>query len=309
MSEEFYLCLDVGGTEIKVNLLNREQKAFLPKDKIYPSHASQDKQEILDHFESIVKSQLSFVHEQNGELRGVGIAFPGPFDYKNGISLIQGLRKYDAIYQVNLKPYFRKWLVDMDFLADLPLLFENDATAFSIGEYFHGAAQTADKAIFITLGTGCGSTFIESGQPVKNKYGVQDHGMIYEDPFLDGTIDDYLSAKGLKFVADRLGISGDGRSLYQAAEAGSKQAKQVFHEFGYLVGTGLKRYVQIFQPDCIVFGGQISKSMNWMRDGIRAGLAEEGAAKLEIKVSENGTLSTFRGIVHLLKKNHNDRWD
>ena len=56
-------------------------------------------QKILAHFESIIKRQLHIIQEQKGTLRGVGIAFPGPFDYANGISLVKGLRKYDVFHR------------------------------------------------------------------------------------------------------------------------------------------------------------------------------------------------------------------
>ncbi|GIN69683.1 glucokinase [Bacillus sp. J14TS2] len=299
MTEEFYLCVDVGGTEIKANLLHGDQA----DGEKYPSQAERGKLEILANFEQIIQRQLQIVLEQKGKLKGIGIAFPGPFDYENGISLIKGLRKYDALYQVELKPYFQEWLVDMNFPANIPFLFENDAVAFSIGEYVYGVGQQADKAMFIMLGTGCGSTFIEQGEIVKNKYGLQESGMIYQDPFLKGTIEDYLSANGLKMVAGQMGMKEtDGLALYQASQRGSQKAQHVFREFGFLIGTALQRYVQSFQPDCIVFGGQIAGSMKWMKAGIQAGLDQGQALRTEIKASENGMLSTCKGLVYLLKK-------
>ena len=39
MTEEFILCLDVGGTEIKVNLLTGDQTGFHADGEKYPSHA------------------------------------------------------------------------------------------------------------------------------------------------------------------------------------------------------------------------------------------------------------------------------
>ena len=172
---------------------------------------------------------------------------------------------------------------------------------FSIGEYVYGVGQHADKAMFIMLGTGCGSTFIEKGEIVKNKYGLRENGMIYQDPFLDGTIDDYLSANGLKAVAEKMDMKeADGLALYQASQTDSQKAQQVFWEFGYLIGIALKRYVKMFQPDCIVFGGQIAKSMKWIEAGIQAGLTQEQSSRTKIKASENGTSSTYKGLVYLI---------
>ena len=43
------------------------------------------------------------MREADGSVVGVGMAIPGPFDYENGISRMQGLNKYDAIYGIPLE--------------------------------------------------------------------------------------------------------------------------------------------------------------------------------------------------------------
>ena len=44
----------------------------------------------------------------DGMIRGVGMAIPGPFDYEHGISRMQGLNKYDAIYGIPLESEIRE---------------------------------------------------------------------------------------------------------------------------------------------------------------------------------------------------------
>ncbi|WP_318615689.1 ROK family protein [Sporosarcina sp. YIM B06819] len=300
MSKQYYLCLDVGGTEIKVNLLNQQKEVYFPGNKSYPARSDEDQISILKNFSEIFGEFLQLIRVEKAQLLGVGIAFPGPFDYAKGICLMQGLRKYDAIYQVDLRQQISGWLEEHHFPVTTPVHFQNDAIAFSIGEYCYGAAQQAMKAIFLTIGTGCGSTFIEKGQIVKGQYGLNDSGMIYGDPFLERTIDDYLSARGLQALADEMGLPGmDGLLLAQLASAGHEPAQQVFHEFGYMVGSALQGYVKQFQPNCVVFGGQISKSMEWMKAGILTALMESTSEQFmpEIRVSKNGTLSTFKGLM------------
>ncbi|GAB2541208.1 ROK family protein [Gracilibacillus alcaliphilus] len=298
MFQLFYLCLDIGGTEIKLNILDQDYQRFYPEDYHYPSHAQSSKQDILDHFTVIIEEQLQ---NFKGSIQGIGFAVPGPFDYVCGISWMQGLGKYESLYQVNIANFIQQWLISRGYPSEFPICFENDAVAFALGEYLDGAAKQAEKIICLTLGTGCGSSFIEKGQVVRNRYGLPDNGMLYQEPFLDGVIEDYLSARGLTRIAQQFSLRAkDGLSLSKAAAAGSIEAKQVFHQFGLMIGTALQPYVRAFQPDCLVLGGQISKSFTLMKKGIEAGL--DNQASLDIIASPAGSWSTYKGLCYQLNQ-------
>ena len=68
------------------------------------------------------------------EWRGIGIAIPGPFDYTRGIAAIHGVRKFDALFGLDLKEEIKR-------VCSLPVVFLNDASAYALGEYYGGAAQ------------------------------------------------------------------------------------------------------------------------------------------------------------------------
>lgn len=298
MSQMFYLCLDIGGTEIKVNILDQNDQCFYPEDYHYPSKAQSSKQEILKHFTVILEEQLQ---NFKGSIEGIGFAFPGPFDYFHGVSLMQGLGKFESLYQVNIANFVQQWLLSQRYTSGFPICFENDAVAFAIGEYQEGVGKQAEKMICLTLGTGFGSTFIEQGRVVRSQYGLPDSGMLYQQPFLDGVIENYLSANGLASIAQQFSLEDwDGLSVSKAAAAGSNEAQQVFHQFGVMVGIALHPYVHAFAPDCIVFGGQISKSFTWMEKGIEAGMDYQKS--LDMIASPYGSRSTYKGLCHQLKQ-------
>ena len=46
-----------------------------------------------------------------GCIRCAGFAFPGPFDYERGISLIRGVRKFERIYGLDVAATDRKSVV------------------------------------------------------------------------------------------------------------------------------------------------------------------------------------------------------
>lgn len=59
------------------------------------------------------------------------MAIPGAFDYENGISRMQGLNKYDAIYGIPLE---REIKARVPELGSARFLFLHDIEAFALGE-------------------------------------------------------------------------------------------------------------------------------------------------------------------------------
>lgn len=84
--QEVYLCLDVGGTEIKAAPLDKRGN-FLAPVRHFPAMAGADRQTLLENFGWIFSS----ICPENAVPIEIDLAFPGPFDYKNGICLLQGL--------------------------------------------------------------------------------------------------------------------------------------------------------------------------------------------------------------------------
>ena len=86
-----------------------------------------------------------------GCIRCAGFAFPGPFDYERGISLIRGVRKFERIYGLDvaatLYPLLRECGTE-------EFRYVNDAAAFALGECLGGVADDAERVVALTLGTG-----------------------------------------------------------------------------------------------------------------------------------------------------------
>ena len=110
---ERYLLLDVGGTEIKGCVSDASgRKTRIRK---FPAHAQKSAEKILDNLAGICRKLAG---ETDGMIRGVGVAIPGPFDYEHGISRMQGLNKYDAIYGIPLEPEIRERVPELKRAAE-----------------------------------------------------------------------------------------------------------------------------------------------------------------------------------------------
>lgn len=254
--EKTYLLLDVGGTEIKAGMTDG-QGNILGEIRHYPSRAKEEKEAILNHIADIVKA----LRQQAGEapVGGIGMAFPGPFDYVRGVSLMRGLDKYDAIYGVSIEAEVKK---RVSGLSGTGFCFLHDVEAFALGESRFGKASKADRLLCLCIGTGAGSAFVESKKILKEKRdGVPENGWLYNTPYRDSVIDDYLSVRGLlRLSRETAGMELDGRQLYGRCRNQDEKALLAYRRFGDDLKECLIPFLDGFRPDWVVLGGQISKS-------------------------------------------------
>ena len=294
---EVYLCLDVGGTEIKAAPLDANGK-MLSKIQYFPAMACADKKTLLEHFAHIFTS----ICPADKVPIEIDLAFPGPFDYENGICLLQGLEKYDALYGCNLRHAFAA-------LSGLPqkrIQFINDAAAFALGELTFGSSRQAHKTLFTVIGTGCGSAFgVDGFLAAKGTLGVPPHGYFYNAPFMDSCVDDYISRRGLeKLTKDLLGTPLDGRALEARVAAGDTQAASCFLQFGVLLRDALSPQIEAFNPDMICLGGQIMRSAPLFLSPLEALCNEKN---IKLSVTQDTSMRTMQGLTRANSRYNGDR--
>lgn len=254
------IALDVGGSAVKGGLVRPGGRlwgtvARHEIDSSGPAH------ELIARIASAI-SQLRG-KAANEPLAGVAVAFPGPFDYANGVSRIRGLGKFDSLYGLELQALLQERVPE---LAALPWLWINDAEAFALGELRFGAGQGAKRAVFLTLGTGCGSAFAVGGRLVGEGAGVPDQGHVYPLPCRDGTVDEWLSHQGLLKLWSETAGSTRSRGQYQGAEVaalarnGDEAAISAFARFGELLASALAGVFGEFGAERIVVGGGVSRA-------------------------------------------------
>lgn len=99
---------------------------------------------------------------------------------------------------------------------------------------------------------------------MKTGKGVPENGWIYQQPFGDSILDDYLSVRGLEQIS--LAVTGkvwSGKELHGLVKAGNMEAEEVWRRFGADVAAGLLPVLEEYQPDLLLLGGQIAKSFSW----------------------------------------------
>ena len=253
MSSQLVLALDVGGSSIKSALVANGQHILgsVCVDEIQ-SEASAT--EILYRFAAIISGHLEIA----SNVTRIAFAFPGPFDYEQGVSLLQGQAKYDGLYGLNVSTKLREILA----LPFLEMRYRNDAEAAIFGEALYGAGVPYSRLLGVTLGTGLGSAFVADGAIITQGEGVPQHGWLYSCMFENHRADDVFSTRGLLARLRTRGIQvADLADLVHVAE--EQTVEDVFHSFGADLGMFLKLFVSDFRAESVLVTGGIAES--WER--------------------------------------------
>lgn len=302
------LAFDVGGTSVKAGIVTEGLRLVDGSLRDYPIDTQAPAVELIEAFCDIAEDQHARGPGNKASPVGLAIAFPGPFDYARGISWMRGQGKFDELYGINLRDLLPAALSrrDLPWLPrPLPLCFENDVVAFASGEWRSGLGAGKQRSLFITLGTGCGSTFLDGGRRVVGQYGLPDHGMLFDQPFAQGSIDDHLSRRGILAIARSHGIadSADVADLAVWADEGDERCLRVFNEFGVLVANILLPWIDRFRPQIVVLGGNIARAFRHFGSPLVQGAQCWGCeVRVSLKLSESALIGVTSCLLRQMRE-------
>ncbi len=266
------LVFDVGGSHIAASVFDPQSRTIgaIRDLQLLPGAE-------LETFFKTFESLVADVLPAPAASPGISIAIPSPFDYEHGISRMR--HKFQSLYGVDL----RRELSRRIGCSPGSIHFLNDAAASLIGELHQVGASGARRAIGITLGTGVGSAFAVDGNIVVEGPGIPAGGEIWNQPYRDGIVEDYVSTLAIQRTFEKL--TGKRLPVSEIASAAShrQEAQQAFEKFGRELGSVLRRVSAGFAPDRIVLGGGIARAADRF---LAAAKAELGDFRDQLFVSE-----------------------
>lgn len=247
-----YLGIDWGGTYIKAGVIGQDGKILAKK--VYSSSKLKEKTFFLAEVADLLKDFKKY------KIKGVGIGAPGIINIKKGF--IYYLPNIPGWENYSLKKSLEKKI-------KVPVAVDNDANVFALAEARLGAAKNLERVIFLTLGTGLGSSVIFDQQilrrknsalelghvPIslkKNRCGCGNYGCI--ETFVGNR---YLLKRYNKLV-DKTKRVKEVKDIYQRGLEGEKAAITVWQEFSFYLGRFLSGMINIFNPQAIILGGGVS---------------------------------------------------
>jgi glucokinase len=257
MNQNIAIGADIGGSHIScaaVDLATGKvlRDTFFERAVNNQAHAT----EIISIWASCLTDVLNRIPSNN--VKGIGFAMPGPFDYVNGICLIRGVAKYENLYGFNIADAI---ISSLDVSENFNARFMNDASSFAVGEAWAGKASKVKRSISITLGTGFGSAFINDRIPVVDGPDVPKLGCVYHLPFKGNIADESFSTRW--FIGSYKKFTGhDVNGVKELAELAltDKVAQDLFTEYGENMGIFLSPWINKFKAEMLVIGGNISNA-------------------------------------------------
>ena len=240
------LALDIGGTFIKSGVFSADgELRQLPQ---VPSRSDGSRAEIIAAMRAAIAAA--------GHADAVGIAIPGPFDYRNGVSLMT--HKFGALNGVDLRA---------ELALDVPCAFVHDADAFLLGELGFGDLRGKTRAGAVTLGTGLGAAAAMNGVPVDNDLGSPAPEVsLWKIPFRGGIAEDFISTRALVKAYPAAGA----KEIADAARNGDAAALRVWREFGSDLAELLSSWIARLKLEKVALGGQIAKAWELFRAPLAA---------------------------------------
>ena len=272
MNKHIAIGADIGGSHITCAAIDLITGSILKKtlaERPVDNRAKADV--ILRVWSDALAQSLSEV--PSDQVKGIGFAMPGPFDYVKGICYIKGVAKYENLYGINVRDAIGANLGAPDGFI---IRFMNDASSFAVGEAWAGSAKDYARSLSITLGTGFGSAFIADKIPVADGPDVPRIGCVYHLPYNDGIADDYFSTRW--FIRRYKEITGkelSGVKELSALAPTDRIVRDLFTEFGDKSALFLVPWLKSFRAEILVIGGNISHAWDLFGDVFKARLKKE----------------------------------
>jgi glucokinase len=290
-----FLGIDIGGTDTKIGLINKEGKNLVMAR--FATQANRAFPEFIENLKDKINQDL-LAHHPDARLKGIGIGAPNANYWTGKIEDASNL-SWETVDVVSaLKKEY-----------DLPVVITNDANAAAMGEKYFGAAQEMENFIVLTLGTGLGSGIMINRSIV---YGAGGHageiGHMVVDPDgrqcgcgRRGCLETYVSASGIKRTVFELiseytepsrlrDISFNDLTAEEISDAAADNdpiALKAFERTGRILGMKLADVVALINPEAIILAGGLAKAGNLILEPVQRHL-------------EKNLLRIFRGKTKVL---------
>jgi glucokinase len=266
MGKRYILGVDLGATNIKLGLLDRDRiilKQILPT-KEFPS-----KEELLSGLSHNLLRLLAKRRVSRRDVLGLGIGAPGPIDSRRGI--VHYFPNIKGWRNVPLKQIMQK-------KTGLPVFVDNDANLMCLAETRVGAARGKRNVVALTLGSGVGGGIVIEGRLYRGA--SLSAGEIGHIPLSESgprcncggiaCLERYI---GNRYILEKaVAVFGRDISLEKltlSAKQGNLKALAIWQEMAEHLGVCLSGVINFLNPEAVVIGGGLSGAGRLILDTVR----------------------------------------
>ncbi len=252
MENERYYGIDVGGTTVKIGLV---ENGLLRDKWSVPTDTSDGGKNILS----------DIVRSLPGPAKGAALAVPGAVLPDGTVNRC-----------VNLGWGVCRPSEEFTALSGISCRVLNDANAAALAEQRLGGGKGFESILFVALGTGVGAGVVLDGTIRNGARGAAGElGHLCLDPGDTaaactcghfGCVEQYASATGITRLAARAGFPGlTCKQVMDAAAAGDEKLEDVVDKACDALGRGIAGACAIIDPEAVVLGGGVAQAGDYLR--------------------------------------------
>ncbi|MDY3060719.1 MAG: ROK family glucokinase [Fusobacterium sp.] len=266
----YYAGVDLGGTNTKIGILNREGDIL--KSRIIKTLSAEGVDNTLERIWKTIQELAQELDINIKNIKGIGLGIPGPVLEQ---SIVAFFANFPWERNINIKEKLEK-------LTGIETKLDNDANIIALGEAKYGAAKGSKSSVTVALGTGIGGGIYIDGKLVsgaKGAGGEVGHMKIVKDGKLcgcgqRGCFEAYVSATGLiREAVSRLTVNkqnllykmidGDlmkleAKDIFDAAREGDAFSLDLVDYEAEYLALGIANILNIINPEVVVLGGGVA---------------------------------------------------
>ncbi|NLL76212.1 MAG: ROK family protein [Clostridiales bacterium] len=265
MYDEIYLGIDIGGTDVKMGIMNKNGE-LLASDTATVNFDMYETP-ILRTVKRASAAFLGKYSEYENKIKAIGVSATGQIDSRAGV--VTGTAGHIKNWQGS------RIKEELEEQFHLPVAVANDANCAALGEYWIGAAKGVEDVIVITVGTGIGGGIITGGRLLSGARGIAGElghfsiqsGGVECTCGNRGCYERYASTTALvKMISEKQKIGElkaftdeiSGKTIFEELGKGNAKLQAFVDEWIDYVSAGLVSLVHIFNPSLIIISGGVS---------------------------------------------------
>ena len=248
--------IDLGGTQTKYGIV-RSDGAVLFRSAV-ETPAQSGAEALLESLKRVTQIATRYAQDGGYKPVAVGVATAGWVDARAG----------RVVYATGNLPGWTGTRIgeELSAVAGLPVVVENDANAFAVGEKHFGAARPFTDFVALTLGTGLGGACYIGGTLNRGPHYIANQ--IGHVPFesnglpcscgMRGCLESYVNAAAMiRYAGDSCQSTAE---IIAAANAGEKQAGDAIRILGRHLARGSATLIALLDPQALILGGGLTEN-------------------------------------------------
>jgi predicted NBD/HSP70 family sugar kinase len=232
----------------------------------------QDAASAIEQASGLVDQVLAEAGVRPEQVLGAGMALPGPVDHARGAlhpsPILAGWAGVDAASELQRR-------------IGIPVHLDNDANLGALAEVTLGAGRNARSAAYIQMSSGIGAGLIVDGRPYHGHRGTAGeigHVLVDEQGLIcrcgnRGCLETLASGPAMLALLRSSHGELTVERMIQMAREGDPGGRRVIADAGRAVGRVVASLCNLFNPEMVVVGGDLSAAGELLLDPLRESIA------------------------------------